>query len=242
MTPPFPEIKAGALYVDPPWRFATFSEKGRGRSPDGLTPKSERNLQRQNRPERHYPTMTLEDIKALPVGDLAAKDCVLFLWAVDPLLPEAIEVGRAWGFKYKTVAFIWAKERKTTSRRGDDKIEPNHARFPLGTGYWTRANPEICLLFTRGKPKRLHADVRKLVIAPRREHSRKPDEIRPMIERLVDGPHMELFARSSRDNWTSWGLDAGLLDADAAPGPWLTADMDLGPLMDGFYPSVVHDE
>src|SRR5579864_932471 len=96
---PFDDLqpnKYGALLIDPPWQFATFSEKGRDRCPDG---KISRNEQRQNNPERHYKTMPLEDIRNLPVSDLAAKDCVLFLWAIDPMLPEAIEIGRGWGFK-----------------------------------------------------------------------------------------------------------------------------------------------
>ena len=83
--------------------------------------------------------------------------------------------------------------------------EPDRKRFPMGTGYWFRSNPEISLLFTRGKPKRLHADICKLLIAPRREHSRKPDEQYDRIERLVGGPYLELFARPTRPGWGAWG-------------------------------------
>lgn len=206
MTPlpkgPFPVILA-----DPPWRFETFSAKGRDRCPDApLT----RNESRQNNPARHYDTMDLATIKALPVADVAAKDSVLLMWAVDPLLPAAIEVGRAWGFTYKTIAFVWAKERRVTSSRGDAFDDPDEKRFPMGTGYWTRANPELCLLFTRGKPKRVSAAVRKLLIAPRREHSRKPDEQYDRIEALLDGPGLELFARQhARPGWTCWGNEVG---------------------------------
>lgn len=203
---PFPVILA-----DPPWRFATFSEKGRGRCPDGpLT----RNESRQNSPARHYDTMSLEEIKALPVAASAAKDCVLLMWAVDPLLPAALEVGAAWGFKFKTIAFVWAKERRTTSKRGAAFTNPDEQRFPMGTGYWTRANPELCLLFTRGHPKRVSASVRKLLIAPRREHSRKPDEQYDRIEALVDGPGLELFARQNgRPGWTCWGNETDKFEA-----------------------------
>ena len=189
----------GAILADPPWRFTTFSAKGRGRCPDGPLSRA---AQRQNSPERHYATMPLEDIVALPVGVLAARDCVLFLWAVDPMIPEALEVGTAWGFKYKTVAFYWAKERRITSSRHELHENPDHKRFPIGTGYWTRANPELCLLFTRGHPKRTSASVRKLVIAPRREHSRKPTL---PIEQLTAGPYLELFARAPRTGWDVWG-------------------------------------
>lgn len=196
----------GVILADPPWHFATFSPKGRGRCPDGpVSPQAARNLSRQNRPERHYATMSLDDIKALPVADHAARDCVLMMWAVDPMIPEALQVGAAWGFKFKTIAFVWAKERRETSKRGAAFDDADHKRFPMGTGYWTRANPELCLLFTRGKPKRVSAAVRKLLIAPRREHSRKPDEQYARIEALVSGPYLEMFARQARPGWSSWG-------------------------------------
>lgn len=201
-----PTGKYGCILADPPWRFTTFSAKGRGRCPDGpASPSAARNLQRQNRPERHYATMTLTDLQALPVADLAAKDCVLLMWAVDPMIPHALQLGEAWGFSFKTTGFVWAKERRVTSKRGAAFEEPDHKRFPMGTGYWTRANPELCLLFTRGSPKRLSAGVRKLLIAPRREHSRKPDEQYERIEQLVGGPYLELFARTQRPGWTAWG-------------------------------------
>ena len=189
------------VLADPPWSFGTWSEKGLGRSPGGQS----RAAQRQNKPENHYQTMSATQICALPVSEVAADDCALFLWAVDPLLPLAFEVGSAWGFTFKTVAFYWAKERRVTSRRGRDTDVPDHQRFPMGTGYWTRANPETCLLFTRGSPKRLSASVRKLLIAPRREHSRKPDEQYDRIETLCAGPRLEMFARTERPGWTPWG-------------------------------------
>ncbi len=198
--------KFGCILADPPWRFKTFSPKGTGRSPDGLlSAEQQRNLSRQNSPERHYATMALDDIKALPVSSVAAKDCLLMMWAVDPMLPEALEVGKAWGFTYKTVGFVWAKERRETSTRAKDMQHDHHKQFPMGTGYWTRANPELCLLFTRGAPKRLSAAVRKLMISPRREHSRKPDEQYAAIEQLVAGPYLEMFARQTRPGWSSWG-------------------------------------
>lgn len=206
---PLPPGSFACILADPPWRFSTYSAKGRGRCPDGIPATDARryyrNGQRHNRPERHYPTMTLEEIKALPVASVAAKDCVLLLWAVDPMIPQAIALGQHWGFTYKTVGFVWAKERRVTSSRGDAFDHPDEKRFPMGTGYWTRANPEQCLLFTRGSPKRVSAAVRKLLIAPRREHSRKPDEQYERIEALVSGPYLELFARTTRPGWESWG-------------------------------------
>jgi len=200
----------GAILADPPWQFSLRSPKGMGRSPDGIVahPFGERS----NYAERHYKTLPLPEILDLPIGSLAAKDCALFLWAVDPMLPQAIQVGEYWGFTYKTVAFVWAKQRRTTSRRGGCMADPWHKLFPMGTGYWTRANPELCLLFTRGAPKRTSTSIRKLVIAPRREHSRKPDEVRQSIERLVRGPYLELFARQTAPGWDAWGNETDRFD------------------------------
>jgi N6-adenosine-specific RNA methylase IME4 len=183
----------GLIYADPPWTFATYSQKGKGRSP-----------------EAHYDCMTLEDIKTLPVADWAAKDCVLLLWVTDPLLERAFEVIRAWGFKYKTVGFYWAK-----LNRGAAQLYLDEHSFFTGLGFWTRANPEQCLLATRGQPKRRAGDVRKLVVSPRREHSRKPDLLYDRIEALCAGPYLEMFARSSRPHWDSWGTQAGLFDGGA---------------------------
>lgn len=216
MTWPFGDLRMfgyEAILADPPWRMKMYSEKGMGRCPDGPMTRAQ---SRTNNPARHYETMSMGEIKALPVNHLAARDCVLFLWAIDPLLPEAIEVGRAWGFEFKTVAFVWAKQRRETSKRAKDMDAADHKMFPMGTGYWTRANPEICLLFTRGQPKRLSAGVRKLIVAPRREHSRKPDRIHADIEALCSGPYVELFARTQRPNWDSWGNQTERFGAEAA--------------------------
>ena len=174
------------IYADPPWTFATYSRKGKGRSP-----------------EAYYDCMSLDDIKALPVAEWAAEDCVLLLWTTDPLLERAFEVIRAWGFLYKTVGFHWVKLNKSAT--GPVK---GVSSFFTGLGFWTRANPEICLLATRGKPRRRRPDVPKLIVSPRRQHSRKPDEVYDRIEALCEGPYLEIFARSERPGWFSWGLEA----------------------------------
>src|SRR5215471_7598327 len=174
------------IYADPPWTFSTYSHKGKGRSA-----------------EAYYDCMALADIKALPVAEWAADDCVLLLWTTDPLLEKAFEVIRAWGFTYKTVGFYWAKLRKPEPLYGDGS-------FFTGLGFWTRANPELCLLATRGNPRRRRADVPKLIVSPRREHSRKPDEVYDRIEALCEGPYLEMFARSTRSGWDLWGQEAGL--------------------------------
>ena len=132
------------------------------------------------------------------------------------MLPHALEVGSAWGFEYKTVGFYWAKLRRAGSPRHLLHDEPEHKLFPMGTGYWTRANCEQCLLFTRGRPRRVDPAVRRLIIAPRREHSRKPDQTHERIQRLCEGPYAELFARQSRANWDIWGLEANRFDTEAA--------------------------
>jgi N6-adenosine-specific RNA methylase IME4 len=176
------------IYADPPWTFATYSRKGKGRSA-----------------EAYYDCMSFADIKALPVLDWGADDCVLLLWTTDPLLPSAFDVIRAWGFTYKTVGFYWAKLNKHAA--GPVYTD---ASFFAGLGFWTRANPELCLLATRGHPKRRRADVRKLIVSPRREHSRKPEEAYERIEALCEGPYLEMFARSSRPGWDTWPIESDL--------------------------------
>ena len=127
-------------------------------------------------------------------GELAAKDCALFLWITFPCLCEALEVLTAWGFSYKTVAFVWVKQ----NRRNDDLF--------TGMGYWTRANAEICILATKGHPKRVDAGVRQVILSHIEEHSKKPDEARERIVRLMgDIPRVELFARQSPEGWDVWG-------------------------------------
>jgi N6-adenosine-specific RNA methylase IME4 len=151
--------------------------------------------------------MSLKELEAFPVPDLAAKDSVLLLWAVDPLLPATLDLIKAWGFEFKTAGFYWAKINRSAN---PDQL--SESDFFTGLGYWTRANVEQCLLATRGHPPRVAKDVRKLVISPRREHSRKPDEIYGRIERLALGPYLELFARQSRPGWDQLGAEIGLFD------------------------------
>jgi site-specific DNA-methyltransferase (adenine-specific) len=141
-----------------------------------------------------YDVMNDQDIFNLPVASIAARDCVLFLWATYPKLETALQTVAAWGFKYKTVAFTWVK------------LNPSGVGFHFGLGYWTRGNSEIVLLATRGHPKRVDNCVPNLVIAERRDHSRKPDEVRQRIVRLVgDLPRIELFARARVPGWDVWG-------------------------------------
>ena len=190
MRDPFEGLPRGhfkAILADPPWQFKTLWKT--------VTGPGNRNAD--------YLTMDIPEIAALPVGDLAADDCVLFVWGIWILLPKLFDIIPAWGFEYKTCAFDWMKARvdQMDMLRDDADVQ-------MGLGYWTRANTEPCLLATRGKPKRKHADVRQGIIEPRRQHSRKPDCVHQRIERLVDGPYLELFARqSTRPGWTFWGAE-----------------------------------
>lgn len=175
--PPRPvRKKYQIIYADPPWD--SNSQFGRDKK-------------RGN--EQHYPLMTLEDIKRLPVNSISDDNCVLFLWVVDTQLFDAKEVIEAWGFEYKTVGFTWNKLTTT----GKDHF---------GVGMWTRKNPEMCLLATKGKPKRVSASVRQMQHHKKREHSRKPDRIRDDIVSLCgDLPRIELFAREKTPGWDVWG-------------------------------------
>lgn len=138
--------------------------------------------------------MRLEDIIALPVSDLADRDCALFLWITLPMLREAWGLMEAWGFTYKTVAFVWIKR----NRQSDGIF--------WGLGYWTRSNAELCLLATRGQPRRQAKNVHQVIISPVEEHSKKPDEARRRIEVLMgDVPRIELFARQAPSGWDVWG-------------------------------------
>ena len=165
--------KYGVWYADPPWHFAVRSPKGKGRSA-----------------ERHYNTLSLDQIiaRGQALQYMASKDCVLFMWAIDPMLDKAMEVVKAWGFTFKTVGFYWVK----TSVRIPNPVPSLSSCYPMGTGYWTRANPEQCLLATRGHPKPLFHSERRLIVAPRRLHSQKPEEAYERIERLCAGPYLEL--------------------------------------------------
>lgn len=169
--------------ADPPWRFAT-------RSPKGVTAKGAGG---------QYDTMTLLDIMALPVSDLAAKDCLLWLWTTNPMLPQALQVMAAWGFVFRTAGH-WSKRTR-------------HGKQAFGTGYILRCSGEPFLVGVRGKPKTTRG-VRSVVEGPVREHSRKPDEAFVAAEALMpDARRAELFSREDRPGWDTWGDQAGYFAA-----------------------------
>lgn len=170
------------LYADPPWAFKVWGNAGKGHK-GGLA-------------ENHYQTMTVEELAALPIGQLAAKNATLFMWCVWPELPGALAVLKAWGFEYKTAGFVWVKHTKLNA----DKLH-------YGMGYWTRSNSEVCLLATKGKPERVDADVEQVILAAVGRHSEKPEEARKRIQRLVLGPYFEAFGRRPAKGWWVWGAE-----------------------------------
>ena len=172
--------KYSVIYADPPWAYRAWSKKGMGRAG-----------------ERHYVTMSRQDLKSLPVGELAEKDCALFMWITFPLLKEAWDVVEAWGFAYKSVAFVWVKQNKKAPS------------LFWGMGYWTRSNAELCIIATKGSPKRQSKSVHQIIMSPVEEHSKKPDEVRDRIVALMgDVPRIELFARQKTEGWDVWGNEA----------------------------------
>ncbi len=203
-----PEGGFNVITADPAWNHKTWSKAGK-----------------KGRPQ-HYKRMTLSEIKAMPVSDVAAKDCFLFLWTTWQHLEKALEVMRAWGFRYSSNAFIWAKLKKKYTLLGEPEgmlfTEDN---FFMGHGYATRKGTELCLLGRRGSPKRVGKGVRDLIIAPVREHSRKPDEFFNRVEQFADGPYLELNARQWRPGWAVWGDEIGKFGtpvfdlSDALRGP-----------------------
>lgn len=173
-----------AIYADPAWRFDLWSDLGDEKSP-----------------QAHYDCMPLDAIAALPIERLAATNSALFMWATFPMLPEALALMKAWGFTYKTGG-AWGKQSSTGRK------------LAFGTGYIFRSAAELLLVGTRGEPKWLSKSERNLWLSPVREHSRKPDEIIPMIERMTPGPRLELFARQRRLGWVGAGNELDKFPAD----------------------------
>lgn len=168
--------RAGTISADPAWSYETWSDRGEDRSA-----------------KQHYSTETLEEIVSRPVAPLAAPDSLLHLWCPSSMLEQGLQVIAAWGFTFKKVGFIWTKT-----------VDDGTAR-KMGNGHWTRDEAELCLLATKGSPKRLDAGVRQTLDAPLGEHSEKPDEFYNRMLRLATGPYLELYGRKERPFWTVWG-------------------------------------
>ena len=164
------------IYADPPWSYGDKMLGHQGA-------------------ETHYKTMSNKHVCSLNISDISDKDCCLFIWATSPLLPEAFDAMKSWGFKYKTVAFCWSKHTK------NEKPVSN-------LGRWTMGNVELCLLGVKGTPNSWRQDksIKQLVWAERTKHSKKPEEVRKRIVHLLgDRPRIELFAREKTEGWDVWG-------------------------------------
>ncbi len=177
----------GCILADPPWGFRTYA--GTDEVPTLAA--------------NPYQTMTLDQMKALQVEAVAAPDCLLVMWVISSHVPQAIELGEAWGFTYRSLGPVWVKASSPDQLEmfGDAPISD------LSMGYWFRQQSEIALVFGRGSPERLSCGVRQVIWSPRREHSRKPDVAHVRVEALVAGPYLELFGRAPRPGWTVWGND-----------------------------------
>jgi N6-adenosine-specific RNA methylase IME4 len=191
--PALPEGRFPLISIDPPWHF-------RSRAPVS-------NPHVSRLPSRHYPTMDLKHIAALPIKQLATPDTFVFLWITGPLLALGIHnrLFKAWGVRPSSTAFVWIK---TWNDFDMDQL----ARTPLlendlcfGTGYTTRQNAEFVMLGRIGSPSRARADIRQIIISNRREHSRKPDEFYRRVEHYAHGPRLDMFAGEERPGWTSFG-------------------------------------
>ncbi len=183
------------VLADPPWSYNDKAHAG------------------QRGVEYHYDSMELPDIKGLPIPKLAAPDSVLYLWATPPMLKEAFAVMEAWGYKYKTVAFVWVKTTKL-------------GKLAWGMGNYSRANAEVVLIGVKGKGVPvLNHGVHQVVRAERGKHSSKPDEVQERIERLhgPDVSRVELFARRRRKGWSAWGNDVAP-DLELMNGVWRRID------------------
>jgi N6-adenosine-specific RNA methylase IME4 len=190
------------ILADPPWHFRARTELQRS------------NWVSRRDAEKHFQVMGIDDIKALPVRDLAAKDAHLFLWATGPCLRMAFDVIEAWGFRYSAVAFTWVKLKRSVNAAQLRFVPTAESDLHVGLGLTTRKNAEFCLLGRRGNAHRNAKDVREIIMAPVREHSRKPDEAAARIERYCDGPYVELFARQSRPGWDNWGNEVSKFDGE----------------------------
>lgn len=183
----------GLLSIDPPWHF-------RSRAPV-QNPDSDRS------PQAHYPTMDLESIAAIPMKQLALPDCYVMLWITGPLLVAGVHnmLFKAWGCRPSSTAFVWIKLWNEFDTEQLHKTPLLESDVAMGTGFTTRQNAEYVMLARFGSPKILRRDIRQVIISPRREHSRKPEEYYRRAEFFCAGPRLDMFAGAERPGWTSYG-------------------------------------
>jgi site-specific DNA-methyltransferase (adenine-specific) len=176
--------KYSVIYADPAWSYNDKRTGAGKNNPNGA-----------GGALKHYSTMSTDEICKLPIQEISADSCMLFMWATSPLLPDAFKVMDAWGFKYKTVGFVWAKTTNDQMKiRGD------------GIGNYTIQNAEFCLIGLKGKYWRNKTGVKQFILSPKAKHSEKPNETRNRILELCgDLPRVELFARQNFEGWDAWG-------------------------------------
>lgn len=181
-------MKYQIIYADPPWSYSDKRTGSGKNNPNGA-----------GGALKHYNTMTTDLICKLQIKEISADGCMLFLWATSPLLPDAFRVMESWGFKYKTMGFVWAKTTNDGSKiRGD------------GIGNYTIQNAEFCLIGLKGKYWRNKTGVKQFILSPKKRHSEKPNEVRGrIIELCGDLPRIELFAREKTEGWDTWGNEVG---------------------------------
>lgn len=187
--PKLPNKKFDIIYADPPWNYSgklQFDKSSKSKEKIDLSKKifiSSASFK--------YPTLTTSEMMKIPIQEIAKDDCLLFMWTTNPHLAQAVELGKAWGFEYRTVAFVW------------DKMNHN-------PGQYTLSNCELCLVFKRGRIPRPRGarNIQQLVRSPRKEHSEKPIEVMQAIEKMFPTQErIELFARRKTEGWSAWGLD-----------------------------------
>ncbi len=179
-----PNKKYQVIYADPPYHYESGAK---------YYPHEKKGTRYRTIDEYHYPTMKTEEIKKIPISIITDSNCALFLWCPCSHLPEALEIMTAWGFEYRTIAFIWIKKTET------GKDWKNISR-------WTMKSAEVCLLGIIGKPPRTDTVVFQIIRSKVIAHSKKPDETRIRIEQLCGKvPRIELFARQRHDGWDAWG-------------------------------------
>jgi len=196
---PFNDLVPGAyscVAADPPWYFRPYTGAISDRDP-----------------RQHYAVLTAPELQALPVSELAGRDAHLFLWTTGPCLPQAFDLIKAWGFRYSGVAFTWIKFKRKYAVGQLRFLPTAEADLHVGLGFTTRKNSEICLLARRGNARRIAKNVREVIMAPVREHSRKPDEFFSRVEAYCAGPRVELFAREARAGWDAWGNQVGKFES-----------------------------
>lgn len=207
MTDPFaglPRNHFRAIVADPPWHF-------RSRTALQVT-----NWNSRRDVEKHYAVMSVDDIAAMPVKDITAKDSHLFLWVTGPCLRQGFDVIEAWGFRYSSVAFTWVKFKRSHNADQLRILPTAESDLHVGLGLTTRKNAEFVLLARRGNARRAAKNIREIIMSPVREHSRKPDEAYERVQRYCEGPYLELFARQTRPGWTAWGNEVNRFGAEAA--------------------------